>query len=63
MAVFLRTVLLRTALDSGLLASWQKDAELSAVVFQVAATFPIPRLASFDLGGFVTRLRDTIGPR
>jgi hypothetical protein len=62
-AVFLRTMLLRTALDSGLLAPWQNDAELSVVVFQVAATFPIPRLASFDLSGFVTKLRDTSGLR
>ena len=62
-AVFLRTVLLRTALNSGLLAPWQKDTEFGAVVFQIAATFPIPRLASFDLGGFVTRLHDASDPR
>jgi len=62
-AVFLRAMLLSVVFRSGLLELWQKDAEISMVVFQAAATFPIPRLASFDPNDFMTQLSDESGPR
>lgn len=62
-AVFLRVMLLSFMLRSGLLAPWQDGAELSAAVFQAAATVPIARLAGFDPDEFIALLPDASGPR
>jgi len=41
-AVGARTMLLRTLLEQGVLENWREDDGLSKVVFDAAATFPLP---------------------
>lgn len=55
-AVFFRTTLIGLLLRMGLLVPWQHDEELSADVFQVAATLPIASLNEFDPNDFLAAL-------
>jgi hypothetical protein len=57
LAVFLRATLVEGLLQQGLLAKWREGNELRDCVFEVAATFPLPRgLADFDAKAFITAL-------
>ena len=56
-AVGARTMLLRTLLEQGLLENWRESDNLSKVVFDTAAAFPLPTgLRGLNPGEFVALL-------
>lgn len=56
-AVFFRTSLLGMLLRTGALSPWQREGELDAVVFEVAATLPISSLKGFAPDAFLAQVR------
>lgn len=56
-AVFIRTSLLRVLLHLGMLSPWQREGELSAVVFEAAATVPIGSINGFNPDDMLANIR------
>ena len=57
-AVFFRAALLQHLFESGLLDDWREGNEPAALVFQVAALFPMEKgVLGFDPAAFIERLR------
>ncbi len=56
LAVWVRSVLLYSLVEQGRLTSWRCGTQLADAVFDVAATFPIPRSDRFDPEAFFQEL-------
>jgi hypothetical protein len=57
LAVWARGTWLGILVHQGLLTSWQHGTQLDDVVFDAAATFPMPGMDRFDSDAFLRQLR------
>jgi hypothetical protein len=57
---FFRTALLQALIQQDMLNDWREGQELRHSVFEVAATFPVPKgVDGFDPNAFIDRLRSS----